>query len=210
MPIFFGFSRFCTHKSKYKYTHTHAHTNTQLHMYYVDFNQMFPLCWIWVIEIVPRVSITDCAGSPNNRAVRCPKLSAIRLTAKTIFERWVLFPGTCHLAPLVTMPSVPTPPPFTLQQFLGFPVFSFNFVTRVVPQKCDLLGTCGNLAAQCPRNLYDTATGNALHQKSAKMASKCHTENAPPKKFAKIESQFPFESVQRVTGKSEFSVLLDM
>jgi len=114
-------------------------------MYYVDFKQIFPLCWLRDIEIVPRVSIRDCAGSPNNRAVRCPKLSAIRVTAKTIFERLVLFPGTRHFAPFVTMPCAPTPLPFTLQLFLGFPVFSIKFFPRGVPQKCDLLGTCGNL-----------------------------------------------------------------
>ena len=55
---------------------------------------------------VPELSFRDCARRPNNRALRCPKLSVIDVTAQTlaIFERLALVPGwgrfgkTCHHA----------------------------------------------------------------------------------------------------------------
>ena len=61
----------------------------------------------------PEVSIKDCAATPNNRAIRCLKLSAIHVTTWTIFERLISVPGPCGLVQFVTMPSAPTPPPLT-------------------------------------------------------------------------------------------------
>jgi len=39
------------------------------------------------------------------------------------------------MAKSASMPSAPTLPPLTLQEFLDFPVFSFRFFPGVAPQK---------------------------------------------------------------------------
>jgi len=52
---------------------------------------------------VPRLSIRDCTGRPNNYVPRRSKMSAIDVIAKTICERLVLDPGPCQRVPVVTM-----------------------------------------------------------------------------------------------------------
>jgi len=77
---------------------------------------------------VPGLHIRYCAGSSNNLAPRCPKLSAIDVTEKALFERLYLVPGPRQFAPYVTMPSAPTPPPLSHSQrlFLDFRAIFFS------------------------------------------------------------------------------------
>ena len=67
------------------------------------------------------ICIGHCA-KPNNRDLRRPKLSAIDVTEKAIFDCLILVPGQHYLAPFVIMPYVPTPPPLTLQLFLDLKI----------------------------------------------------------------------------------------
>jgi len=73
------------------------------------------------VQGVPKVFVRDCAGSPNNRGPRWPKLSAIHMTSKAICEGLILDSGPRDLAHFVTMPSVPTPPPLNQQLFVDSP-----------------------------------------------------------------------------------------
>ena len=50
------------------------------------------------------------------------------------------------MATFTSMPSAPTPPQLTLHSFLDFPVFSLKLFFGWPHEKCDLLGTCDNLA----------------------------------------------------------------
>ena len=69
---------------------------------------------------VPGLPIGDWAGSSNNLVPRGTKLSAIDMTAKTIFECMYLILGLRQFAPWVNCPYAPTPPPLTQQLFLDF------------------------------------------------------------------------------------------
>ena len=76
---------------------------------------------------VPGLPIRDCAGSSNNLAQMCLKLSTIDMTKKIFFERLYLAPGLGTFGPGVNFPCAPTPPPFTQQLFLDFcKFFSLN------------------------------------------------------------------------------------
>jgi len=88
---------------------------------------------------VPGPSVRNCAGSPNNRGRRWPKLSAMDVTAKVICgRRLVLVPGPRWFAPFVTVPYAPTPLPLTTHLFLGFLVFSLPSVpSNVVSEQSD-------------------------------------------------------------------------
>ena len=57
---------------------------------------------------VPGLPIRDCAGSSNNLAQMCPKLSAIHVTQKTFFERLYLVAGLSPFEPRVNCPYAPT------------------------------------------------------------------------------------------------------
>jgi len=74
---------------------------------------------------VPRLPIRDCTGSSNNLVPRSTNVSAIDVTAKAFFERLYVVPGLRQFAAFVTMPSAPTPPPFTLQLFLDLSTIFF-------------------------------------------------------------------------------------
>jgi hypothetical protein len=69
---------------------------------------------------VPGFPIRDCAASSNNLAPRCPKLNAVDMIAKTIFELLYLVLGLHQFVPRVNCPCAPTPPPFTQILFLDF------------------------------------------------------------------------------------------
>ena len=96
------------------------------------------------------VFIRGHASSPNILVPRSTrtKVSAIDVTAKTTYERLVLVLGWRSVAKFASMPSASSSPlpPRTLQRLLDFPVFSFKLFPRTAPQKCKLLGNCGNLA----------------------------------------------------------------
>jgi len=62
-------------------------------------------------------------GKPQQLRPRRPKLSAVDVTAQTIFERLYLVSGLRQFAPFVTTPYAPTPPPLTMHLFVDFPVF---------------------------------------------------------------------------------------
>jgi len=72
----------------------------------------------WTAGRVP--PIRDCVGSPNNLAPGCPKLSAIHVTAKAIFERLYLVPGPRQFAPFVIVLMHPHSHPLTLQLISRF------------------------------------------------------------------------------------------
>ena len=71
-----------------------------------------------IVMRVPGLPIRDCAESSINFVPGCPKMSAIDVTAKTIFERSYLVPGLSPLGPRVNCPYAPILPPFTCQLFL--------------------------------------------------------------------------------------------
>jgi len=73
----------------------------------------------------------DCAVSSNNSVPRGAKLSAIDMTAETIYERLLLVLGWQLVAKFTSMPSVPIPSPLTLRLFLDFCAI---FFWRVAPQ----------------------------------------------------------------------------
>ena len=64
--------------------------------------------------------IRHCAASPNNCVPGRPKLSVIRVTVKTFFERLYLVLGLSPFEPRVNNPCAPTPPPLLLRLFLDF------------------------------------------------------------------------------------------
>ena len=64
--------------------------------------------------------IRDCAGRFNNCVPRRPKLSAIDITGRAIFERLYLVPGLCPIEPQVNCPHALPPPLLTPQPFLNF------------------------------------------------------------------------------------------
>ena len=72
---------------------------------------------------MPEASLKDNAGSPNNLGPRCPKLTAVDVTAKAFCERLVLVPGLRGVAYLFTVPSVSTLLLITLQLLTDFSVF---------------------------------------------------------------------------------------
>ena len=108
-------------------------------------------CCIWCANCVTakheEKKSRDCARNPNNFVQRRSKLSAIDVTAKTIYEHFVLVPGLMicgeichHVTSLSTLILDPTAHPATISDF---PV---RFFQVVASQKCDLLVTCGNSA----------------------------------------------------------------
>ena len=80
--------------------------------------QDFPPLSVCVARRVPGPSIRDCAGSFDNLAQMCPKLSAIDMTGKIFFERLYWVPGLGTLGPGFNCPYAPTPPPFNRHLFL--------------------------------------------------------------------------------------------
>jgi len=64
-----------------------------------------------VLKRVPGLPVTDCAVSSNNLAPWCPKVSAIDVTAQTIFERRFVFCfwTYANLRPESTVPVHPHP-----------------------------------------------------------------------------------------------------
>jgi len=90
----------------------------------------------------------NCAGSPNKCFPRHPKLIAIDMTAIAICECLVLGPGPCRLAPFVTLPYAPiaNSPTALCAAIPRLPCLFVQTFPSVAPQKCDLFGTCGNLA----------------------------------------------------------------
>jgi len=71
---------------------------------------------------LPGLSIRDCTVSPNNLIPVSFKPSAIDVTQKAIFERFVLSPRPRQFVPFVTMPYAPTPTPLCCLLFLDFGV----------------------------------------------------------------------------------------
>jgi len=63
---------------------------------------------------VPGLPVRDCAASPNNLALRCPKPGAIDVKAKAISEHLALVPGPRQFVPFVAMPYAPTLLPLTV------------------------------------------------------------------------------------------------
>jgi len=74
---------------------------------------------------VPGLPIRDCAGSCNSRGQRRPKVSAIVVTAKAIFERLYLVLKLSTIEPRVNCPYAPTPPLATGRIFLDFCAICF-------------------------------------------------------------------------------------
>jgi len=72
---------------------------------------------------VPEASLKDNAGSPNNLGPRCPKLTAVDVTAQAFCERLVLVPGLRGVAYFFTVPSASTLLLLTLQLLTDFSVF---------------------------------------------------------------------------------------
>ena len=95
---------------------------------------------------VLRLCMRDCAGSPNNLVLRCFKMSATHVTAKTICDLLMLFSGWRLVATFTSMPSAPAHAKLTLHLFHKFPVFLLKLFLGWPHEKCDLLGTCDNLA----------------------------------------------------------------
>ena len=79
----------------------------------------------WAPPLETRVMglcIRDCAEKCDSYVPRCTKVSAIDVTAWTIFERLCLVPGLGKFGPWINCPCAPTPPPLTRQLFLDFRV----------------------------------------------------------------------------------------
>ena len=81
------------------------------------------------------LSIRDCAGSPNNFAPKCPKLSAIGVTAKSICGRLVGFRMAIG-GQIQIQSHTPTSQPTAISQFPCF--FCSIFFKDWPPAKCDL------------------------------------------------------------------------
>jgi len=79
---------------------------------------------------VPGLPIRVCAGSFNNLAQMCPKLSAINVTAKTFSERLYLVPGISLFDPhqLSLCTHTPTVHSTTVSQF------QWKFFSQVAPK----------------------------------------------------------------------------
>ena len=69
------------------------------------------------------IRLGNCPRRFTNWVLRRPKLSAIGMIAKTIFERLVLVSGWCSLEKFVTMPSTPHTHRVLQQLFLDFCLF---------------------------------------------------------------------------------------
>jgi len=99
--------------------------------------------WTLVARRVLKVFIRDCAGSPNNRSLRWPRLSAIHLTAKAICQgsrtTWIFIFSPC--------PRRPHPHRWPCSRFL----ISLSFLVPVWPhRKWNLLETlCSHLSNLC-------------------------------------------------------------
>ena len=74
----------------------------------------FFLSWMAKEKRVPGLPVRDCAASPNNLALRCPKPGAIDVKAKAISEHLALVPGPRQFVPFVAMPYAPTLLPLTV------------------------------------------------------------------------------------------------
>ena len=77
------------------------------------------------LKLLRLLRARDFAASHNNRGSRWPKLSAIHVTAKVIFERFYLVPGLSTFEPRVNCPFAPTPPPLAPKLFLDFRAIFF-------------------------------------------------------------------------------------
>jgi len=96
-----------------------------------------PILRPWV-----NVSIRDCIGSPNNRALTFHKVSATHMTAQPLCDRLVLVREQYGSVHFFTMPSAPTPLHLIIQLFLDF----LTFFRKVASTKIRFTsGTCGNL-----------------------------------------------------------------
>jgi len=82
----------------------------------------------------PGLPIRDCAGSSNNFAQMCPKLSVVHVTAKAIFERWYLVPGLRPFGPRVNCPYASTTLTVHTTTISQLPC---NFFSRMAPHFFD-------------------------------------------------------------------------
>ena len=78
--------------------------------------------------------VRDCAGSPNNPASKCPKLSATDVTAKTIFEHFVFGSRTAPICALYHHSLCIHTPTAHSAAISRFSAFSSKKVPRVAPQ----------------------------------------------------------------------------
>ena len=85
-------------------------------------------------ECGPGLPVRDCAGSPNNPASRCPKLSAIDVTAKAIFEHFVFGSRTAPICALYHHSLCIHTPTAHSAAISRFSAFSSKKVPRVAPQ----------------------------------------------------------------------------
>jgi len=106
-----------------------------MHIFIIFIPQLFcePLPLHDLYMRVPGLPIRDCAGSSNNLAPRCPKLSAIDVTAKIFFERLYLVLGLapiCALSQLSVCSHTPTVHSPAISRFPCnfFQKWPFNFV----------------------------------------------------------------------------------
>ena len=79
---------------------------------------------------VPGLPIRDCVASPNNRGPRWPKLSAIDVTVKTIFERLYLVSG---LTPIYAPSQLSLCPHTPTAHSAAISRFQCNFFYPVAP-----------------------------------------------------------------------------
>jgi len=95
-----------------------------------------PILCPWV-----NVSITDCAGSPNNRALIFH--SATHMSAQPLCDRLVLVPGRyrfAHFSPFPRRPHLYT-------KLCSYLSISWHLFQTVASTKITFtIGTCGNLA----------------------------------------------------------------
>jgi len=111
-----------------------------------EFNQTpkyFGIKFDWTPTRVPGLPIRDCARGCTNRGQSRPIMSAIDVTAKTVFERLYLVLGLCIIAPWVNCPCAPTTPTVHCTTISQFPC---NFFPRMAPHFFDHHDSPSNLA----------------------------------------------------------------
>jgi len=112
---------------------------------------LFQMCGIPRAERIPGLRVTITVNLRLRRLRRKLQqfdttLSAIDMTAKETCERLILVSRPRQFLPLVAMLNVPTTPPFKMQIFLNFPVFSFKVFPEEGASKICQHYSCGNLA----------------------------------------------------------------
>jgi len=86
------------------------------------------------LKLLRLLRARDFAASHNNRGPRWPKLSAIHVTAKVIFERFYLVPGLSTFEPRVNCLSAPTPNPNPHRSLTGYFSSFVRFLPQVAPR----------------------------------------------------------------------------